>query len=206
MTGLIQTDASINGGNSGGALLNAEGEVIGINTVKVQSAEGLGFSIPINFIKPIIKQVIETGSYKEMSMGMLTMNVDVASQVLNQKSPVDKGIFVYKVYEGSPAATAGLEAGDIVTRIGKDQVSDNNALKSILYKYQVGDKVEVEYIRKGKKMTTEATFTDYSIENDKEAQKDIREQVRERSAEEEARARRQEELFNRFRQEFGNNF
>ena len=206
MTGLIQTDASINGGNSGGALLNAEGEVIGINTVKVQSAEGLGFSIPINFIKPIIKQVIETGKYKEMSMGMLTMNVDVAAQVLNEKPSVDKGIFVYKVYDGSPAAAAGLEAGDIVTRIGKDQVSDNNALKSILYKYQVGDKVEIEYVRNGKKMTTEVSFTDYSIENDKEAQKDLRAQNREKSAEEEARARRQEEFFNRFRQEFGNNF
>lgn len=206
MTGLIQTDASINGGNSGGALLNAEGEVIGINTVKVQSAEGLGFSIPINFIKPIIKQVIETGKYKEMSMGMLTMNVDVAAQVLNEKPDLDKGIFVYKVYDGSPAAAAGLEAGDIVTRIGKDQVSDNNALKSILYKYQVGDKVEIEYVRNGKKMTTEVSFTDYSIENDKEAQNDLRAQNREKSAEEEARARRQEEFFNRFRQEFGNNF
>lgn len=206
MTGLIQTDASINGGNSGGALLNAEGEVIGINTVKVQSAEGLGFSIPINFIKPIIKQVIETGKYKEMSMGMLTMNVDVAAQVLNEKPDLDKGIFVYKVYDGSPAAAAGLEAGDIVTRIGKDQVSDNNALKSILYKYQVGDKVEIEYVRNGKKITTEVSFTDYSIENDKEAQKDLRAQNREKSAEEEARARRQEEFFNRFRQEFGNNF
>ena len=206
MTGLIQTDASINGGNSGGALLNSEGEVVGINTVKVQSAEGLGFSIPINFIKPIIKQVIETGNYKEMSMGMLTMNLNVASQVLNQKTNVDKGIFVYKVYDGSPASVAGLEAGDIVTKIGKNEVTDNNALKSILYKYQVGDKAEVNYIRNGKEMTTEVTFTDYSIENDKEAQKDLKSQNQERAAQEQERARRQEELFNRFRQEFESNF
>lgn len=206
MTGLIQTDASINGGNSGGALLNSEGEVIGINTVKVQSAEGLGFSIPINFIKPIIKQVIETGNYKEMSMGMLTMNTDVASQVLNQKTIVEKGIFVYKVYDGSPASIAGLEAGDVITKIGKNEVTDNNALKSILYKYQVGDKAEVSYIRDGKKMTTEVTFTDYSIENDKEAQKDLKSQNQERAAQEQERARRQEELFNRFRQEFESNF
>ena len=206
MTGLIQTDASINGGNSGGALLNSEGEVVGINTVKVQSAEGLGFSIPINFIKPIIKQVIETGNYKEMSMGMLTMNLNVASQVLNQKTSVDKGIFVYKVYDGSPASVAGLEAGDIVTKIGKNEVTDNNALKSILYKYQVGDKAEVNYIRNGKEMTTEVTFTDYSIENDKEAQKDLKSQNQERAAQEQERARRQEELFNRFRQEFESNF
>lgn len=206
MTGLIQTDASINGGNSGGALLNSEGEVIGINTVKVQSAEGLGFSIPINFIKPIIKQVIETGNYKEMSMGMLTMNTDVASQVLNQKTIVEKGIFVYKVYDGSPAYIAGLEAGDVITKIGKNEVTDNNALKSILYKYQVGDKSEVSYIRDGKEMTTEVTFTDYSIENDKEAQKDLKAQNQERANKEEEIRSRQEELFNRFRQEFENSF
>lgn len=206
MTGLIQTDASINGGNSGGALLNSEGEVIGINTVKVQSAEGLGFSIPINFIKPIIKQVIETGNYKEMSMGMLTMNTDVASQVLNQKTIVEKGIFVYKVYDESPASIAGLEAGDVITKIGKNEVTDNNALKSILYKYQVGDKAEVSYIRDGKEMTTEVTFTDYSIENDKEAQKDLKAQNQERANKEEEIRSRQEELFNRFRQEFENSF
>ncbi|NMW85222.1 PDZ domain-containing protein [Peptoniphilus sp. AGMB00490] len=206
MTGLIQTDASINGGNSGGPLLNSEGEVIGINTVKVQSAEGLGFSIPINFIKPIVKQVIETGSYKEMSMGMLTMNLNVAAQVFNGKTDVEKGIFVYKVYEGSPASKAGLEAGDIITKIGKDEVSDNNALKSILYKYQEGDSAEVSYVRKGKAQTTEVKFSDYSIENDKEAQKDIKAQEEARAKEYQQRQQEQQDLFNKFRQEFENGF
>ena len=206
MTGLIQTDASINGGNSGGPLLNAEGEVIGINTVKVQSAEGLGFSIPINFIKPIVKQVIETGSYKEISMGMLTMNLNVAAQVFNGKIEVDKGIFVYKVYEGSPAAEAGLVAGDIITKIGKDEVSDNNALKSILYKYQEGDSAEVSYVRKGKEAKTEVKFSDYSIEKDKEAQKDIKAQEEARAREYQKRQEEQQDLFNRFRQEFENGF
>ncbi|MDU3010635.1 MAG: trypsin-like peptidase domain-containing protein [Peptoniphilus harei] len=206
MTGLIQTDASINGGNSGGPLLNAEGEVIGINTVKVQSAEGLGFSIPINFIKPIVKQVIETGSYKEISMGMLTMNLNVAAQVFNGKTDVEKGIFVYKVYEGSPAAGAGLEAGDIITKIGKDEVTDNNALKSILYKYQEGDSAEVTYVRKGKVAKTEVKFSNYSIENDKEAQKDIKAQEEARAREYQKRQEEQEDLFNRFRQEFENGF
>lgn len=206
MTGLIQTDASINGGNSGGPLLNAEGEVIGINTVKVQSAEGLGFSIPINFIKPVVKQVIETGDYKEMSIGMLTMNLDAASQVFNGKVGTEKGIFVYKVYNGSPAAKAGLKAGDIVTRIGKDQVTDNNALKSILYKYQVCDTVNISYLRKGKEESTDITFTDYSIENDKEAQKDIETQEQERAKEQQQRRQQEQEFFNRFRQEFENGF
>ena len=206
MTGLIQTDASINGGNSGGPLLNAEGEVIGINTVKVQSAEGLGFSIPINFIKPIVKQVIETGSYKEISMGMLTMNLNGAAQVFNGKTEVDKGIFVYKVYEGSPAAEAGLLAGDIITKIGKDEVADNNALKSILYKYQEGDSAEVTYVRKGKEAKTEVKFSNYSIEKDKEAQKDIRAQEEARAREYQKRQEEEQDLFNRFRQEFENGF
>lgn len=206
MTGLIQTDASINGGNSGGPLLNSEGEVVGINTVKVQSAEGLGFSIPINFIKPIVKQVIETGDYKEISMGMLTMNLNVATQVFNGKTDVENGIFVYKVYEGSPAAKAGLEAGDIITKIGKDEVKDNNALKSILYKYQEGDKAEVSYVRNGKENTTEVTFSDYSIENDKEAQKDIKAQEEEREKQYQQRQQEQQDLFSRFRQEFENGF
>ena len=206
MTGLIQTDASINGGNSGGPLLNSEGEVVGINTVKVQSAEGLGFSIPINFIKPIVKQVIETGSYKEISMGMLTMNLNVATQVFNGKTDVENGIFVYKVYEGSPAAKAGLEAGDIITKIGKDEVKDNNALKSILYKYQEGDSAELSYVRKGKENTTEVTFSDYSIENDKEAQKDIKAQEEARTKEYQQRQQEQQDLFSRFRQEFENGF
>ena len=206
MTGLIQTDASINGGNSGGPLLNSEGEVVGINTVKVQSAEGLGFSIPINFIKPIVKQVIETGSYKEISMGMLTMNLNVATQVFNGKTDVENGIFVYKVYEGSPAAKAGLEAGDIITKIGKDEVKDNNALKSILYKYQEGDSAELSYVRKGKENTTEVTFSDYSIENDKEAQKDIKAQEEEREKQYQQRQQEQQDLFSRFRQKFENGF
>lgn len=204
MTGLIQTDASINGGNSGGPLLNSKGEVIGINTVKVQSAEGLGFSIPINFIKPIIKQVIETGTYKETSIGMLTMDVNTAAQIFGQKEPVEEGIFVYKVYDNSPAAAAGLEAGDIVTKIGKDEVKDNNSLKTILYKYQEGDSAEVTYLRNGKENTTQITFTDYSIEKDADAQKDMQEQEAKRQEELQRRQSTEDALLERFRQQFGN--
>ncbi|WP_425516611.1 S1C family serine protease [Peptoniphilus ovalis] len=204
MTGLIQTDASINGGNSGGPLLNSKGEVIGINTVKVQSAEGLGFSIPINFIKPIIKQVIETGTYKETSIGMLTMDVNTAAQIFGQKEPVEEGIFVYKVYDNSPAAAAGLEAGDIVTKIGKDDVKDNNSLKTILYKYQEGDSAEVTYLRNGKENTTQITFTDYSIEKDADAQKDMQEQEAKRQEELQRRQSTEDALLERFRQQFGN--
>lgn len=180
MTGLIQTDASINGGNSGGPLLNAKGEVIGINTIKVQSAEGLGFSIPINFIKPIVKQVIETGNYKELSLGILSMDVNAAKQLFNEDINTESGIFVYKIYEGSPAVAAGLQPGDIITKIGKDEVKDNNSLKSILYKYQVGDKVSIKFIRNGKEQSSELTFTEYSVEKDKNVREDLRQQEMQR--------------------------
>ena len=139
-------------------------------------------------------------------MGMLTMNLNVATQIFNGKTDVDKGIFVYKVYSGSPAAEAGLVAGDIITKIGKDEVTDNDALKSILYKYQEGDKAEVSYVRKGKEASTEVTFSNYSIENDKEAQKDIKAQEEARTKEYQQRQQEQEDLFNRFRQEFENGF
>ncbi|MET3617928.1 S1-C subfamily serine protease [Peptoniphilus olsenii] len=203
MTGLIQTDASINGGNSGGPLLNAKGEVVGINTIKVQSAEGLGFSIPINFIKPIIKQVIETGSYKELSLGILSMDVNAARQFFGENIKSEEGIFVYKLYDKSPAVEAGLQPGDVITKIGKDKTNDNNDLKSILYKYQSGDKVNITFIRDGKEQNTELTFTDYSVEKDKNARADLQEQeLRNRNQMQDSQSS-ERELMEEFMRRFG---
>lgn len=176
MTGLIQTDASINGGNSGGPLLNAKGQVVGINTVKVQSAEGLGFSIPINNVKPIIKQVLETGKYKELSLGVLSMDAQMAAQTFYKDLGTEEGIFLFKVYENGPAASSNLKAGDIVTKINDDKIESVNALKSILYKYEVGDEVTITYLRDGKEYTTKLKFTDYSVDTDSNAKKDIESQ------------------------------
>lgn len=203
MTGLIQTDASINGGNSGGPLLNAKGEVVGINTIKVQSAEGLGFSIPINFIKPIIKQVIETGNYKELSLGILSMDVNAARQFFGENIKSEEGIFVYKLYDKSPAVAAGLQPGDVITKIGKDKINDNNDLKSILYKYQSGDKVNITFIRDGKEQNTELTFTDYSVEKDKNARADLQEQeLRNRNQMQDSQSS-ERELMEEFMRRFG---
>lgn len=203
MTGLIQTDASINGGNSGGPLLNAKGEVVGINTIKVQSAEGLGFSIPINFIKPIIKQVIETGSYKELSLGILSMDVNAARQFFGENIKSEEGIFVYKLYDKSPAVEAGLQPGDVIIKIGKDKTNDNNDLKSILYKYQSGDKVNITFIRDGKEQNTELTFTDYSVEKDKNARADLQEQeLRNRNQMQDSQSS-ERELMEEFMRRFG---
>ncbi|WP_138160311.1 S1C family serine protease [Peptoniphilus catoniae] len=161
MTGLIQTDASINAGNSGGPLLNEKGQVIGINTVKVSSAEGIGFAIPINSVKPIIKQVIETGDYKSVSLGVLSADIEAAKKYISQDIEGDKGLFVIKVYEKSPAAKAGIEAGDIITKIGDNQVNDTNEVKSILYKYSAGDTVKVEVMRGKKKLELDLKFEEY---------------------------------------------
>lgn len=172
MTGLIQTDASINGGNSGGPLLNEKGQVIGINTVKVQSAEGLGFAIPIDTAKPIIKSVIEKGDYKVVSLGTETIDALKVEQYLNKDLGVKSGVFVYKVMPNSPAAKAGIEDRDVITKINNTDISSVEALKANLYKYKVGDTVDVTIVRDGKPKTVKVTFTDYSVADDKNAQKD----------------------------------
>lgn len=163
MMGLIQTDASINGGNSGGALLNAQGQVIGINTVKVQSAEGLGFAIPINYVKTIINQVVKNGDYKELSLGVYSADAQYANQIIGKDLGIDEGIFILKVFDNSPAKTAGLEVGDVITKLGDDKIKGVKDLKAALYKYQEGDKVTITYIREGKEKQTELTFTNYRV-------------------------------------------
>lgn len=163
MTGLIQTDASINGGNSGGPLLNDRGQVIGINTVKVSTAEGLGFSIPINLVKPIIKSVIETGDYKVVSIGTETLDADKVQRYFNKDFGVKNGVFVYKVIKNSPAAKAGIENGDVIVKIGDTDISTVESLKATLFKYKVGDTAEFTIIRDRKPIKIKVTFTDYSI-------------------------------------------
>ena len=115
--GLIQTDASINEGNSGGPLFNSQGQVIGINTAKISSAEGLGFSIPINTLKPILDQVIQTGSFKSVSLGVVVANPETVEDHYRVKLGVKEGAFVMDVYPGGAAAEAGLRQGDIITQL-----------------------------------------------------------------------------------------
>lgn len=172
MTGLIQTDASINEGNSGGPLLNAKGQVIGMNTVKVSVGEGLGFSIPINSVKPIIDSVIETGDYKVVSMGTESLDVARLQRYYEKDLGVREGVFVFRVYENSPAAKSGIKDGDIIIKIGEDNISTVDSLKSTLYKYKVGDSVDMTIIRDGKEEKVNITFTDYSVADDANEDKD----------------------------------
>ena len=138
MENLIQTDASINPGNSGGPLLNSKGQVIGINTAKIASGEGLGFAIPINLAKPIVNQVIETGAYKTVYMGIKGLGLKEYESLLGVDLSPEGGVIILEVEGGSPAAQAGLQNGDVITKIGDVEVNDMTQLKNTLYNYNQG--------------------------------------------------------------------
>lgn len=163
MDGLIQTDAAINSGNSGGALLNANGEVIGINTARPQTADGIGFAIPINDLKPIIQKVIDEGTYQSLYIGITGNNAQLYARMSEQKLPTDKGVVVNQVMDNSPAEKAGLKPGDIITAINDQEVDSMNSLKTQLLHYNLGDTVTLTFLRDGKENTVEIEFVDFSL-------------------------------------------
>ena len=157
---LIQTDASINPGNSGGPLLNNKGEVIGINTVKIKSsaAEGLGFAIPINVVKPIIEQIVEEGDFKIVYLGVTGIEVERYERQMGVELSVDKGVILLEIDANSPADKAGLRPGDILVKMDNQEIESMNQLKKILYKYKKGDKANLTIIRNGKEMSVSVVF------------------------------------------------
>ncbi len=163
---LIQTDASINPGNSGGPLLNAQGEVIGINTAKVSSAEGLGFSIPVNISKPILKKIIETGKFTPAYMGVVAYDKEIAGYY-NDDADLQEGVYIEDVQKNGPAAEAGLKKGCIVTEIAGKKTGNMLQFKTILYGYDPGDTVTVKYVTPdGKEMTAQAVLSPYPSGNE----------------------------------------
>lgn len=167
MVGLIQTDASINGGNSGGPLVDQNGKIIGINTVKLQSAEGMGFAIPINSIKPIIESVLKTGEYQPVALGATIMPVQSVQRMVNKSLGTNYGQFIAKVESGSPAEKAGIKKGDILMEIDGTKVVTNEVLRALLYKYNPGDVAKATILRNGKEVKIEITFTDYKVPKQK---------------------------------------
>lgn len=143
---LIQTDASINPGNSGGPLLNSKGEVIGINTAKIKSAEGLGFSIPINTVKSIIEQVINEGTYKTVYIGITAVEVELYERQFGIDLQADNGIIVLGVTPDSPASKAQLQIGDIITKIDGQDIEKLSQLKRAIYNYKKGDKAKLSTV------------------------------------------------------------
>lgn len=135
---LIQHDASINPGNSGGPLINMNGEVIGINTVKVTDAEGMGFAIPVDTFKPVIERVAQTGSFETSYIGVFGYD----NQLKNIGKLAD-GFYIESVAKNSPAERAGLKKGDIITKIDEQEIKFARELKSELYYHNIGDVVRL---------------------------------------------------------------
>lgn len=160
MEGLIQTDAAINPGNSGGPLVNALGQVVGINTLIVRGSstsgtvfEGLGFAIPSNTVKYVAQQLIEHGRVERPYLGIryLAITPRTASAY---DLPTDHGAYIQSVEPGSPAAQAGLQAEDIIVRIGGRTIDEDNPLANVLLRFQVGQEVEVNFFRGTQEQTT----------------------------------------------------
>lgn len=161
---LIQTDASINPGNSGGPLLNGNGEVIGINTAKMQTAEGLGFAIPINLTKPIIEEIVETGTHQTVLLGITGVSLEEYEARLGIDLEPEGGVVVIEVQPGSTAQEAGILPGDVITRIDDREISNMGQLRRALYKYGEGDRAELDIVRNGEKETLLPEFRDTKME------------------------------------------
>lgn len=149
MTDLIQTDATINPGNSGGPLIYPSGEVIGINTVKISTAEGIGFAIPINIIKPIIESFKETGTFEEATIGIYAYDKEVVPYLNSSYNSInfDKGIYVAQITKNGPASNTELKEADIITSIDEKELNTMNDLREYIYTKKPNDEVTLKITR-----------------------------------------------------------
>jgi serine protease Do len=153
----IQTDASINPGNSGGPLLNISGEVVGINTAVSRFGQGIAFSVPIDMVKQRIEELKQHGRVARGWLGISMQPVDEdLALALGIEEPT--GALVAMVHEGTPAAEAGLKAGDLVLSLAGEPVGDSNALLHAVGGHRPGDRVALEVLRKGKTRTIQVTL------------------------------------------------
>ncbi len=150
----IQTDAAINPGNSGGPLLNASGQVIGMNTAIIQGAQGLGFAIPINTAKRIANELVAKGKVEHPYLGiqMVTLTPELKDNINNNPNSglsvqEEQGILIAKVIPGSPAAKAGLRAGDVIRKINGQPVKKAEDIQQAVEGSQVGSNIQIEVRR-----------------------------------------------------------
>ncbi|MDZ4719150.1 MAG: trypsin-like peptidase domain-containing protein [Roseiflexaceae bacterium] len=161
--GLIQTDAAINSGNSGGPLINLRGEVVGINTLVVRSnqsgapVEGLGFSIPSNTVKNISAQLIASGKVEHPFLGITYTQIDPDLAALRDL-PVQEGALISEVTPRGPARQAGLQAGDIILSINDAKLDGTTSLRQILVQYKPGQTIKLHVLRNGQDKTFDLTL------------------------------------------------
>jgi len=157
MDGLMQTDAAINSGNSGGALLNSNGEQIGINSAKAGNSDGIGFAIPINTVKPVIDQIIKNGEYNSVYLGITGQSLDYFRQFpqanMGKLEDVD-GVYVYSDFDKDSI----FKKGDVITAVDGNKVTDMASLRKILLGYQVGETAKITLIRDGKEKNIDFKF------------------------------------------------
>ncbi len=149
---VIQTDAAINPGNSGGALVNGQGEVIGINSVKIARAgvEGMGFAIPISDARPVIEQLISQGFVRRPFLGIF--NFEEVTPQIAQWYRLPEGLYVGGVVQGGPAAQAGMRVEDVIVSLGGREIKTMRDFHTALNAHQVGDEVKVVVIRDGRRV------------------------------------------------------
>ncbi len=165
LTDLIQTDAAINSGNSGGPLLNLKGQVIGINTAIAQDAQSIGFAIPISATKGLLAHVIKTGKVERPYLGVQYMSITPAVKE-QYRLPVDKGDYITSdrgnsVQVNGPAAKAGVKNGDIITHVNGYGVGEVASVSTLISEYEPGQKVELTVVRDGKELKLTATLGTY---------------------------------------------
>lgn len=166
LTDLLQTDAAINPGNSGGPLLNLQGQVIGINTAIVQNAQGIGFSIPINATKGVLKGVLSGGTVQRAYLGVnyIPITADVAK---HYNLPVKTGAYVFSgtdqsaIVSGGPADKAGIKDKDIITKVGNVDVGNKGGVSSLVGEYAPGDTIQLTILRNGQTITVNVTLQAY---------------------------------------------
>lgn len=158
---LIQTDAAINPGNSGGALLNIKGEVIGINSAKYSdtSVEGTGYAIPISDATPVINELMNATYVPEEEKPFLGIYGQDVPTSYQERFGWPAGVYVSQITSGSPAALAGLEQGDIITKLNGEEVATMEELQAVLEECSVGDKVEITVVRSDNGKLKEGTLT-----------------------------------------------
>lgn len=146
MEDLIQTDSTINEGNSGGALINTAGELLGINTIKITEAQGMGFAVPINIVKPIIEKLSKTGKFEEAYLGIYGFDKEVIPY-LNSTMELNSGIYVDSIALDGPVYNSGIMVGDVITKIDGTEINKMSELKKYIYSKSPGDTVKLSVKR-----------------------------------------------------------
>ena len=154
MEDLIQTDCTINQGNSGGALISIEGRLLGINTIKITDVEGIGFAVPVNIVKPIIEKLVSNGKFEEAYLGIYGYDKEVIPY-LNSSVELDSGIYVDQIQLDGPVYNSGILVGDIITKIDNIDINKMSELRKYIYSKNPGDTV---------KLTVHRSFKDFEVE------------------------------------------